>query len=566
VEALHLYHLENFTSEWDAMVADSGYHSLKSLYTKVSPKLSIVRHPTSEDPLLTTMAAKSFLSHANDDVFALLNSNRSNNFDEDIPPEYSLNPTLYANLAKRYLVAICRIYLVDYLCTSYNLPRDCADLLYEVASHLHLTPHSPHHSPAYSHFMTLVRRKLCCNLTLITSLQQSQLQQAHDSLLSPEERRPHIFYNLTYLHDFYTRTFGSTDLLIHSVNNSYRAISYQRIFKNGNDYIRMLLFRYAFAVEGGISKSFYCVATDCKHSRVNDLSPKQLLLAGFASPNYLRFPFVLSQHPIDRVIQTIAKLETNIYTTETPHQPVNWSEKFNHYAEELLQFNLSASHRQYFTSFLRSYFIAKQMEREPLHVYRVENMQRAWEQVANDSTVMYLADMYTGLLEYVASRNYSAFNVLLDAMTITGTNWTNAGNTQQQQTMEYAWPVSVGGQRTESVKLSVPHVRILCRVYFFDFIFADYPLPLECADMYKEAQQDLHQHLLGDTSSSYVSTGFSSEYAMKGWGLWKMYVVTGMRRCLPVSVLQWVAAVVCWRQISPMCRSEFVYGTEDDEL
>ena len=323
----------------------------------------------------------------------------------------------------------------------------------------------------------------------------------------------------------------------------------------------MLLFRYAFAVEGGISKSFYCVATDCKHSRANDMSPQKLLLAGFTSPNYLRFPFVFTQHPIDRVIQTIAKLETNIYSAETRHHPVNWSEKFNHYAEELLAFNLSASHRPYFTSFMRSFFIAKQIEREPLHVYRADNLQSEWERVTNDSTVLYLADMYTGLLDYISSRNFSAFNILLDAMTSTATNWTKINKSHNQ--LQYEWPVSVGGLRTQSVQLSVPHVRILCRVYFFDFIFADYPLPLVCSDMYKEAQQDLQKHLLFKrTTISHQSTG----YVLKGWGLWKAFVAAGMRRCLPESVLQWVAAVLCFRQVSPLCRSEFVYGAEDDEF
>lgn len=47
-----------------------------------------------------------------------------------IPPGYAVQD--YQQLSKTYLKALCRVYLIDYMCLNYSLPADCQDLQVEL--------------------------------------------------------------------------------------------------------------------------------------------------------------------------------------------------------------------------------------------------------------------------------------------------------------------------------------------------------------------------------------------------------------------------------------------------
>eukprot|EP01036_Dinobryon_divergens_P024145 gene24145-32562_t len=573
VEDLNLYKLENFSNEWDRLVNESGYESLNKAYTKLTPKFHSIRHPTTSDPFNTTKTAKNFLSYASEDAFKMLLGSTFQQAREHIPEAFEDDPAAYSTVAKTYLRAICRIYLADYICADYRLPEDCSDLVFEVAAKLHydLKAMVP------NEIMDKLRSDMCCNLTLVAMIQKDQLYKADNSLIVPEDKLPIVQYNTTYLENFYHFNFGSTDLEVPFTssydNKSYDGISYQRIFKNGNDYIRMLLFKQAFALDGGMSKIFYCIATQCQHERVHELTPFELR-RHYASPNLKRYPFTFAQHPIDRVIQTIAKLETNEY-----QNPIacDVSKIFEMYVEKLLQNNLTAENMSFFTSFLSSYYVAKEVEDQHLQVYRVEEIRSDFERLSYDAAIPFLHSAFEGLYENIRPLDFTAFNVLRDAflsdsgstqykllqnesypcaastvdVDVDAANKSNHCN-KNTASVAYRWPTSVGGVRSEVVCLSVRHLRTLCRLYLFDFVYANYSLPSYCTDILIDAEQLVQEYLEAETKAERAQVGLYITVTIT--------VMKALRQWLPESALYVLAVVLCWQELSPTCKSEVVYG------
>lgn len=56
-------------------------------------------------------------------------ANIADHIRQPVPPGYTA--TEYQRLAKQYLRAVCRVYLVDYICLNYTLPADCQSLTQE---------------------------------------------------------------------------------------------------------------------------------------------------------------------------------------------------------------------------------------------------------------------------------------------------------------------------------------------------------------------------------------------------------------------------------------------------
>eukprot|EP01039_Chlorochromonas_danica_P004903 gene4903-5377_t len=110
---LRLYQLENFHQEWATLSNEANVPVLNEIFRKRTRRSQWRFHPSSSDPYHTTAAARSFFAFASLDAF------------ERFVPQYR-------KTARDYLRVICRIYLIDYICTNYTLPLDCQDLLEEV--------------------------------------------------------------------------------------------------------------------------------------------------------------------------------------------------------------------------------------------------------------------------------------------------------------------------------------------------------------------------------------------------------------------------------------------------
>lgn len=105
---IRLYKFENFSTEWIRLASESGFLSLKDAYR---PQFQ-GHHKSSSDPFNTTYISKLYFEE-------YLNPNSSSTFDS-------------RKVSAIYLRALCRIYLVDFICGDYSLPPVCADLYAEV--------------------------------------------------------------------------------------------------------------------------------------------------------------------------------------------------------------------------------------------------------------------------------------------------------------------------------------------------------------------------------------------------------------------------------------------------
>jgi hypothetical protein len=146
---INRYKLEHFAAEYERLANESGFWGLMDVYSAKDR----AQHPSSQDVFKTTHAAYSFLNlslhpekvpevkHVLDDAVkdAVPVPTRPA-IPGDVSPEYIIAMGLNRNPANRvqtsssYLRALCRIYLVDYMCAGYDLPSICSDLAEEYRS------------------------------------------------------------------------------------------------------------------------------------------------------------------------------------------------------------------------------------------------------------------------------------------------------------------------------------------------------------------------------------------------------------------------------------------------
>jgi hypothetical protein len=65
-------------------------------------------------------------------VVASTSSIRGGSVREPLPVPSDKDLTTHQNDARRYLRALCRVYVADYICAGYDIPLDCADIGNEV--------------------------------------------------------------------------------------------------------------------------------------------------------------------------------------------------------------------------------------------------------------------------------------------------------------------------------------------------------------------------------------------------------------------------------------------------
>jgi len=148
-QPLQVYRTESFNSEWKRLADDCGVRQLHLMYKKFGSR-DLAPHASSKDPLQTSLAAKSFLSYASIDAYNMLYSHRNPSLDKDnstgddsvgrdssaeterLGVPHGVTLEAHALRARAYLVAICRLYITDYICAGYALPKDCEFILQEV--------------------------------------------------------------------------------------------------------------------------------------------------------------------------------------------------------------------------------------------------------------------------------------------------------------------------------------------------------------------------------------------------------------------------------------------------
>ena len=132
-EPIRLYKLESFESEWLRLAEESGFFSLVN-----ASKNFRLYHKSSIDPYNTTYVARQYFNE-------YLTLGTAKPFDKKKPSAI-------------YLRALCRIYLIDFICAGYELPSVCADIEAEVdltVANLNMEVKLPSMSTANYFFNTL---------------------------------------------------------------------------------------------------------------------------------------------------------------------------------------------------------------------------------------------------------------------------------------------------------------------------------------------------------------------------------------------------------------------------
>ena len=122
---MKIFRFEDFDNEWNRLAAilPPFQKELEEVNIKSKPVL----HPSSQDILNTTLAAQSLMFYADVPGFE---PHKLQKRLLPVPPDRKLD--YHKRIAKRYLRAICRLYMVDFLCLGYALPGDCDSLYGEV--------------------------------------------------------------------------------------------------------------------------------------------------------------------------------------------------------------------------------------------------------------------------------------------------------------------------------------------------------------------------------------------------------------------------------------------------
>lgn len=140
---IRLYRLENFDVEWSVLAYESNSPRLMEIYSSEQ----LAKHESSDDPFNSSASAKAFINHGYqsrsphqrdgtlEDVIRLyyykllvyVGRYINNNF------KFLQQPTPFNHLRSlHYLRALCRIYLVDFVCLDYQLPAHCSDMYDEL--------------------------------------------------------------------------------------------------------------------------------------------------------------------------------------------------------------------------------------------------------------------------------------------------------------------------------------------------------------------------------------------------------------------------------------------------
>lgn len=120
----HLYKLENFDEEMKRFSIESNFFDFYKSY-EYCDKKDIMSHISSLDENGVRLAAESFLSYASKNAFKEFGEKYGNKRLK-LPSDSSEKEAL------EYYIVICRIYLLDFICLDYEIPRDCQFILDEV--------------------------------------------------------------------------------------------------------------------------------------------------------------------------------------------------------------------------------------------------------------------------------------------------------------------------------------------------------------------------------------------------------------------------------------------------
>lgn len=213
--------------------------------------------------------------------------------------------------------------------------------------------------------------------------------------------------------DFYKRSFGASEVILGPNPKNLTALTYYRIFKNGNDNIRSLLMEYAHHIDGQ-EREYQrqnCTFKECLHRRFHALIPAALKSMYFPS-HHRRYAFTFTREPIERFISAITEVEyrakTNLLSkgdqpiTPLPlEHPLGSPLRFMEFIKFIL---ISAASPSFFRTYagveiahiapqIGTVVLATRIEADDFHIYRLDRFNEYWTQIANDTKLSQLEVM-----------------------------------------------------------------------------------------------------------------------------------------------------------------------------
>ena len=186
---IRLYKIENFHAEFNRLCRDLNESNndgllLCQIYRSSPPYI----HPTSSDPLGTTDRVKTLFRQAENyhaQSFSSQHATITTFEDEEgeeekekaaaVDNHHDAESGSESSFALSYLVAVCRFYLVDFICLRYNLPSSCEHLINETFNFLKFNTQIPVNN---NNDMRELKSVLCSNISVINIIQFEQLSRA----------------------------------------------------------------------------------------------------------------------------------------------------------------------------------------------------------------------------------------------------------------------------------------------------------------------------------------------------------------------------------------------------
>lgn len=275
---------------------------------------------------------------------------------------------------------------------------------------------------------------ICNDNHVIRQIQKYQWQMAMEEVLPGVP---------VYMNDkemgFYDELYGALNLQLPPDKHpeDFESLLYYRIFKSGNDNIRSLLYEEAFHLtnQSAAFQQINCPADECAHSWVQRYSAADL--RGIGNPKTLeidskhstegklnqqqqqisshslrpykkRFAFTFVREPIVRFVSAINEMECRAQEFRQRLQtiPVNGTlgsaERFVDWIHFILKSSATSSIiRQYqdielghVAPMVGTLVIGRRLEKQGLHLYRIERFGSEWYRLAMDVQWPHLATVY----------------------------------------------------------------------------------------------------------------------------------------------------------------------------
>lgn len=404
---------------------------------------------------------------------------------------------------------------------------------------------------------------------------------------------------------FYKLNFGlvSVELPRNLSKKSFERLVYYRIWKCGNDYIRYLLYRYAYDFGEKINHlENNCKLSDCRDGDVHTLPPKAVKNTFVSSNREKRAAFTFVRDPLSRFISGYTEVEYR-WQQGFPMPPTEYfpifsnvgsMSRFSEFVFSLLRYLLSENKAiPSFFEYGNPYsdlihvlpmigtLVVSRIREKNVSILHLEKFSEDWKHLSDitglndldNLPIRYPRDKFAhnsssdpfnttlaakSLLAFSSDDSYLKFFLDSKFVTTSSNFSSNSSHSLACQDKFYCYkgkrvplPFVTTNQFQILRQESIQVIRALCRIYIADFQCLNYPLPSICQDIAQEWIDDSsdyfsHQHQLRSSRSS-----------------WQFSASMWLFRHLPTYFQRVWAELSCMSSLSaPQCVIEWLYPPE----